>query len=154
MFWCYRKLFYISFLEHIQGRSEWCEWGGGGGGRGKGTCVNMDSMKCCRRGRAAAEWSSWDSQRIPGRGLGAQPLEKFTNFRPSRRLEIALSTLKKRDELCLHWRKNLLRSKEGKLNELGCKDGGNVIFWLVSKTYKRHYLEINVKEMKHFDDLI
>ena len=36
--------------------------------------------------------------------------------------------------------------------ELGCKDGGNVIFWFVLKTYKRHYLEINVKEMKHFDD--
>ena len=46
----------------------------------------------------------------------------------------------------------MLRSKEGKLNELGWKYGGNVIFWLVLKTYKRHYLEINVKEMKHFDD--
>ena len=25
-------------------------------------------------------------------------------------------------------------------------------FGLCLKTYKRHYLEINVKEMKHFDD--
>ena len=44
---------------------------------------------------------------------------------------------------CIFFR--LLRSKEGKLNELGCKDGGNVIFWL------RH-LEINVNAIKHFDD--
>ena len=51
---------------------------------------------------------------------------------------------------CIFFR--LLRSKEGKLNELGCKDGGNVIFWLVLKTYKRHYLEINVNAIKHFDD--
>ena len=97
------------------------------------------------------------SGRVKQLGLIAHPREgsrgtaprKFMNFRPSRRLEIALSTLKKRDKLCLHWRKRL---KEGKLNELGCKDGGNVIFWLVLKTYKWHYLEINVKEMKHFDD--
>ena len=78
---------------------------------------------------------------------GAAP-RKCTNFRPSRRLEISLSTHKKRDELCLHRRKNILRSKEGKLNELWCKDGGNVIFWLVLKTYKRHYLEINVNAIK------
>ena len=51
---------------------------------------------------------------------------------------------------CIFFR--LLSSKEGKLNELGCKDGGNDIFWLILKTYKIHYLEINVKEMKHFDD--
>ena len=39
---------------------------------------------------------------------------------------------------------NTLRSREGKLNELGCKDGGNVIFW--------NYLEINVNAIKHFND--
>ena len=48
--------------------------------------------------------------RVKQLGLTAHPRErsrdaaprKSTNFRPSRRLEIALLTLKKRDELCSH----------------------------------------------------
>ena len=83
---------------------------------------------------------------------GAQPLENLRILGLLDAWKLHFQHLKRETSFAYIEEKNILRSKEGNLNELGCKDGGNVIFWLVLKTYKRHYLEINVKEMKHFDD--
>ena len=88
----YLKL-WVLLLIHMryQGRSEWCEWGG--------------PRYMCEYGQhgvlSVKPRSGWVKQvRVwgrcePPRGGGSRGTapSKFTNFRPSRGLEIALSTL-------------------------------------------------------------